>query len=69
MASIKKRGGRYTVRYRANGSQHRKTFGRYEDARRFSRDVEKARDDGSYIDPARGKVTMQEAFERFLESP
>jgi integrase len=57
-----------TYWYDPSGSQRSKTFSKSEDARRFERTVEVDKDRGSYTDPNRGKITLGELAEKFMES-
>ena len=71
MANIQKRqrDGRisYRVRYRTPGGAERsKTFARRADAVRFGATVESAKNVGTYIDPARARVTVGEWAEKWL---
>lgn len=75
MASIErvvlKRGQkRYRVWWRdPSGKVRGKRFARYDAARSFSRDVEADKARGAYIDPAKGKITVVDAWERFRAGP
>ena len=66
MASIEKRvraGGRIVWRatYRApSGAQRSKSFDRKLDAQRFLTGIETAKDTGTYVDPMRSKVAVDE---------
>ena len=64
MASIQKNTNNgkatYTVRWRANGTQHRQTFTRRTDAQRHARNVETAKDRGHHIDPTDAKTPLNE---------
>ncbi len=61
MASIKKTSnGTYTVRWRGNGRQYRKTFARHSDAERHARDVETQKDRGQHINPEGGRIAVAE---------
>jgi Phage integrase, N-terminal SAM-like domain len=54
------RGGkvRWVARYfDPDGRRRAKTFDRKVDAQRFQRRIETAKEDGNYVDPARGKIT------------
>jgi integrase len=71
MASVEKRTrngrSRWYVRYRdPAGEQRTKTFDRRVDAERYLTGVESAKLAGSYIDPARSRVTMGEWADRWL---
>ena len=71
MANIEKRqrDGRtsYRVRYRTPaGVQRSKTFTRRADAERFRATVESAKNAGTYIDPARARLTVGEWAEKWL---
>jgi integrase len=63
-----KRGGQsYRVYWRdPAGNVHAKTFGRERPAQAFAREVESRKDQGLYVDPAAGRVTVGEFFEHFL---
>jgi len=52
--------------YDPSGSQRSKTFVKSEDARRFERTVEVRKDEGSYVDPNLGKITVEQLAERFM---
>lgn len=72
MASIEKRTRngqtRWYTRYRdPSGRQRTKTFDRKVDAQRYLTGVEGAKQAGVYIDPARGKVTVGDWAERWLD--
>jgi integrase len=61
---------RYRVWWRdPSGRVRAKRFPRYDAARSFLRDVEVDKVRGSYVDPARGKITVSEAWERFEAGP
>lgn len=61
---------RYRVWWRdPRGRVRAKRFPRYDAARNFSRDVEADKARGSYIDPAKGKMTVRDAWERFEAGP
>jgi integrase len=71
MANIEKRqrDGRtsYRVRYRTPaGAQRNKTFARRADAERFRATVEAAKNAGTYVDPARARLTVGEWAEKWL---
>lgn len=52
--------------YDPAGIQRSKTFIKSEDARRFERTVEVRKDEGNYIDPNLGKITVAQLSERFM---
>jgi integrase len=52
--------------YDPSGAQHSKTFARSEDARRFARNIEVRKDEGTYTDPALGKISVAQLAERFM---
>jgi integrase len=54
--------------YDPSGIQRSKTFVKSEDARRFARTIEVRKDEGSYTDPALGKITMTELADRFIST-
>jgi integrase len=61
---------RYRVWWRdPSGKLRGKRFLRYEEARGFSRDIEGDKARGTYVDPARGKITVAEAWQRFKDGP
>jgi integrase len=61
---------RYRVWWRdPSGRVRAKRFPRYDAARSFLRDVEADMARGSYVDPAKGKITVAEAWERFEAGP
>jgi integrase len=62
MAHIEKRGpSRYRVRYRdPNGKERSRTFKRNGDAERFRATVEASMIKGDWINPDRGKITLEE---------
>lgn len=68
MASINKRpDGRWRARYRdAAGREHAKHFERKVDAERFRAGIASQLLTGSYVDPARSRVTMREWSTRWL---
>jgi hypothetical protein len=71
MASIQRRqrDGRtgYRVRYRTpSGVERSRTFARRADAERFRASVETAKNAGTYIDPARARLTVGEWGEKWL---
>ncbi len=73
MASVEKRvrNGRtsWRVRYRDPSNRQRsKTFARRVDADRFQRGVEHSKDIGTWIDPAAGRVRLDEWRARFVET-
>jgi integrase len=51
------------------GNRRGKRFRRHQEARAFARDVETDKARGAYVDPAKGKITVAEAWERFKEGP
>jgi integrase len=55
-----------TFWYDPSGAQRSKTFAKSEDARRFERTVEVRKDEGNYVDPNLGKITVAELAERFM---
>jgi hypothetical protein len=52
--------------YDPSGAQRSKTFGKSEDARRFERTVEVRKDEGNYVDPNLGKITLNEVADHFM---
>jgi integrase len=61
---------RYRVWWRdPSGRVRAKRFPRYDAARSFLRDVEVDKVRGSYVDPAKGKITVTEAWQRFESGP
>jgi integrase len=61
---------RYRVWWRdPSGRVRAKRFPRQDAARSFFRDVEADMVRGSYVDPAKGKITVAEAWERFEAGP
>ncbi len=52
--------------YDPSGAQRSKTFLKSEDARRWERNVEVKKDEGNYIDPKLGKITLRELADRFM---
>jgi integrase len=61
---------RYRVWWRdPSGRVRAKRFPRYDAARNFLRDVEADKARGSYVDPAKGKITVRDAWERFEAGP
>jgi integrase len=71
MASVEKRTrngrSRWYVRYRDPGGEQRtKTFDRRVDAERYLTGIESSKLSGSYIDPARSRVTVGEWADRWL---
>lgn len=71
MASIEKRTRgertRWYVRYRdPSGEQRTKTFDRRIDAERYLTGIESAKMTGSYVDPARSRITVVEWSDRWL---
>lgn len=71
MASVESVGARgvdrrYRVRWRTpEGAQRKQTFRLREDADRFAREVEVAKDRSAYVDPAAGRVTFEAYAERW----
>jgi integrase len=60
---------RYKVRWwEGPGRQRKRTFDKFEDARRYKTQVERQLDTGEYIDPSRGRVTLAAWFDLFMES-
>lgn len=51
--------------YDPSGRQRSKNFRRFEEARRFQREVETSKDRGTYIDPAAGRTTLEEWVSRW----
>ena len=51
------------------GNRRGKRFHRYEEARVFARDVEADKARGAYVDPAKGKISVAEAWGRFRDGP
>lgn len=68
MAHIQRRGpGRYRVRYLTpDGKERSRTFARKADAEAFLVSVSHEVRSGTYLDPARGRVTFREYTERLL---
>jgi integrase len=61
---------RYRVWWRdPSGRVRAKRFPRFDAARNFVRDVESDKARGSYVDPAKGKMTVRDAWERFEAGP
>jgi integrase len=61
---------RYRVWWRdPSGRVRAKRFPRYDAARSFLRDVEVDKVRGSYVDPAKGKITVADAWGRFEAGP
>lgn len=61
---------RYRVWWRdPSGRVRAKRFPRYDAARNFLRDVEADKARGSYVDPAKGKITVADAWGRFEAGP
>jgi integrase len=61
---------RYRVWWRdPSGRVRGKRFGRYDAARSYVRDVEADKARGFYVDPAKGKITIADAWERFEAGP
>lgn len=61
---------RYRVWWRdPSGRVRGKRFIRYDAARSYSRDVEADKARGSYVDPAKGKITVADAWKRFEAGP
>jgi integrase len=61
---------RYRVWWRdPSGRVRAKRFPRYDAARSFFRDVEVDKARGSYVDPAKGKIIVADAWERFEAGP
>jgi integrase len=67
MASIKKTdSGTYSVRYRTpTGKQRRRTFQRRAEAQRFAREVEIAKDRGTYTDPRKGQTRWEDWIDQW----
>lgn len=69
MASVEKRGARYTARWRdADGKQRAKTFDRKRDASAFLDRVGSALQAGVYVDPKAGRITVGDFSEKWLET-
>lgn len=71
MASVERRTrngrARWYVRYRdLGGEQRTKTFDRRVDAERYLTTIESSKLTGSYVDPARSRVTVGEWADRWL---
>jgi integrase len=71
--SIEKRISRGTVRYYAryrqpDGAQRTKVFSRKVDAERFLTTVESAKLHGTYVDPSRGRITLGEWADTWLDA-
>ncbi len=61
---------RYRVWWRDPAGKVRgKRFTKYDAARAFARDVEADKARGTYVDPAKGKITVADAWERFKFGP
>lgn len=60
---------RYQVRWwESAGHQRKRTFTRYEEARRYKTQIERQRDVGEYLDPTLGKITLGEWCANYIES-
>ena len=71
-----KNGPRYRVKWREDDPakpgvrrQVSKSFARWEDARKFKTNIERALYEAPYVSPAEGKVTLASFFEVFIERP
>jgi integrase len=61
---------RYRVWWRdPSGKVRGKRFSRFDAARSFARDVEADKSRGTYVDPAKGKITVADAWEKFRSGP
>jgi integrase len=58
----------YARYYDPSGRQLAKTFDRQVDAERFLRQIETAKDNNNYVDPARGKITMSAMSDKWLKT-
>jgi integrase len=58
----------YARYYDPSGRQLAKTFNRQVDAERFLRQIETAKDNNNYVDPARGKITVGAWAPTWLET-
>ena len=56
----------YARYYDPSGRQLAKTFNRQVDAERFLRQIETAKDNNNYVDPARGKIRMDAWSDKWL---
>ncbi len=70
MASIKRRpDGKWRARYRdERGREHARHFERKVDAQRWLDDVSTAVTSGTYVDPARSRITVAEWAQQFLDT-
>ena len=60
---------RYQVRWwESAGNQRKRTFSRFEEARRYKTQIERQRDVGEYLDPSLGKITLGEWCSEYIES-
>ena len=60
---------RYQVRWwEGPGHQRKRTFSRFEEARRYKTQIERQRDMGEYLDPSLGKITLGEWCLEYIES-
>jgi integrase len=59
-------GPRYQVRWRNGVKEHKKTFDRSDKARRFRNEVAKKVDDGSFLDPSRGRITLEAWYREYV---
>lgn len=67
MSITKRKNGNWEVRFRAKSGKHiSKTFKLKSEAREFERDQLQAMRKGTWTDPALGKTTIGELFERFF---
>jgi hypothetical protein len=57
---------RYTVRWRAEGRTHEKTFQRADSAENFKREVEARRDQPDLVDPSRGQMKFGQYADAWL---
>jgi integrase len=69
IATVSTKGGakRYQVRWwERPGQQRKRTFSRFEDARRFKTQTERQLDTGDYINPSRGRITLGEWYVEYM---
>jgi integrase len=61
---------RYRVLWRdPAGKQHGKVFQRSAEARNFLREVDHSVGNGTYTDPARGRITVADLWRQFIDAP
>jgi integrase len=70
MAHIEKRGpGRWRARYRGpDGRERSQTFERKTDAERWLAQVETDKARGQWVDPAAGRITLEEWFDQWMKT-